>query len=86
MYKGSYKASISLCGDLFISRRLLEIKEGDSLFELQRKLKLCDCRFGNLETTVLCKDEGYPELFPGGGYAMTSLACACQISMVRSFL
>jgi poly-gamma-glutamate synthesis protein (capsule biosynthesis protein) len=33
-----------------------------------------ECRFGNLETTIHDR-EGYPEAFPGGGYAMASPIC-----------
>lgn len=73
MFKGSYNVKISLCGDLFISRRIPELR--NKLMSIQNIIKKHECRFGNLETTILNVNEGYPELFPGGGYAMASPAC-----------
>lgn len=75
MIKGEYNVKISLCGDLFFSRRFPDIDRCKNLSDIKEILQECDCRFGNLETAVLNKNEGYPELFPGGGYAMASPFC-----------
>lgn len=64
---------IALCGDVLISRRLPN-KYPDSLQQISEILKNQDCSFGNLETTVHNR-EGYPELFPGGSYAMCDPFC-----------
>lgn len=69
--------TISLCGDIFISKRL----PGSSypgFDELYTFLHKHECRFANLETTIH-KREGYPEAFPGGGYAMADPACLCDL-------
>ncbi|MBP5579354.1 MAG: CapA family protein [Ruminococcus sp.] len=59
---------ISGCGDILIAGHLPEGKYKG--FEEMRDLLMShDVRFGNLETTVH-RNEGYPSLFPGGGYAM----------------
>lgn len=59
---------IAGCGDAFISRRL---PEGgyEGFEEVSSLLHEHDFRFCNLETTVH-DNEGYPSLFPGGGWAM----------------
>ena len=75
MLKGSYNISISLCGDLFISRRIPFDSKGGIISKIQELLKSHDCVFGNLEVPVLKKDEGYPEMFPGGSYGMASPGC-----------
>lgn len=59
---------ISGCGDILIADRLPEGKYKG--FEKIRDFLMShDVRFGNLETTIH-RNEGYPSLFPGGGYAM----------------
>ena len=64
---------ISLCGDVLITKRMpVPLYEGGN--EISNFLKSHDCRFGNLETTVH-RREGYPEAFPGGGYAMALPEC-----------
>lgn len=62
--------SLSLCGDVLISKRLPHLY-GRDIFNLFQKH---DCRFGNLETTIH-RREGYPAAFPGGGYAMADPKC-----------
>ncbi len=76
MLKGSFKLSISLCGDLFISRRFPNNwLEGGTLHAIRDLFHKHDCVFGNLEVPVLNKNEGYPSLFPGGSYGMASPGC-----------
>lgn len=62
--------SLSLCGDVLISKRLPHLY-GEDISDLFLKH---DCRFGNLETTIH-RREGYPAAFPGGGYAMADPRC-----------
>lgn len=75
MIKGSYRVSISLCGDLFISRRLPKDEREGGLRAIRDLFGKHDCVFGNLEVPVLRKNEGYPSLFPGGSYGMASPGC-----------
>lgn len=75
MLKGPFNLSISLCGDLFISRRIPVDSSGKKLYDIQKLLKTHDCVFGNLEVPVLRRNEGCPELFPGGSYGMASPGC-----------
>lgn len=58
------------CGDLFVAKRLPRQKYSGytELVSLMQAHEVC---FGNLETTVH-NNEGYPSMFPGGGYAMAS--------------
>ena len=64
---------VSLCGDVLITKRMpFPLYEGGD--EISKFINAHDCRFGNLETTIHRK-EGYPEAFPGGGYAMASPEC-----------
>lgn len=56
------------CGDVFISRSLPE-SGYEGFDEISSLLHEHDFRFCNLETTVHA-NEGYPSLFPGGGWAM----------------
>lgn len=72
--------SISLCGDVFISKRLPSIAYPgfDELFTFLHKH---ECRFANLETTIH-RSEGYPEAFPGGGYAMADPCCLSDLKRV----
>lgn len=64
---------ISLCGDILINKRIP--KRGyDGLDKIIELLAEHDCNFGNLETTIH-RTEGYPEAFPGGGYAMADPLC-----------
>lgn len=60
------------CGDAFINRCLPK-KEYDGFGELSKYLQMHDFRFCNLETTIH-NNEGYPSLFPGGGWAMANPA------------
>lgn len=62
--------TISLCGDVLITKRLPECLD-TNVQELVNLVRGYEVRFANLETTIR-KDEGYPAVFPGGGYAMTS--------------
>ena len=58
---------ICLAGDIFINRPLpADGYEGFS--SLRSFIQSHDVCLGNLETVIRC-DEGYPSLFPGGGYA-----------------
>ena len=59
---------ISGCGDILIADRLPEGKY-KGFEEIKNFLGSHDVRFGNLETTIH-RNEGYPSLFPGGGYSM----------------
>ena len=59
---------ISGCGDILIADRLPEGKY-KGFEEMKKFLGSHDVRFGNLETTIH-RNEGYPSLFPGGGYSM----------------
>ena len=59
---------IAGCGDIMIADHLPEGRYKGFL-ELREFLVSHDIRFGNLETTVH-NNEGYPSLFPGGGYAV----------------
>lgn len=81
MIKGNYNFTLSLCGDLFISRRL-PAKWDEKLIEISDLLQKHDCKFGNLETAILKKNEGYPELFPGGGYAMAEPGCLVDLKAI----
>ena len=72
--------SISLCGDIFISKRLPS-KSYAGFDELQKILLQHECRFANLETTIH-NNEGYPEAFPGGGYAMAEPGCLSDLKRV----
>lgn len=69
--------SLSLCGDIFISKRL-PVMSYSGLDELCTLLQRHECRFANLETTIH-RNEGYPEAFPGGGYAMADPACLSDL-------
>lgn len=70
MYKGQCgNITISLVGDVMLSKRLPD-KFPPPLEKIHELLIQHDCRFGNLETTVHYPNEGYPESFPGGTYAM----------------
>ena len=64
-------------GDVFIAKRLPN-KYYDGFEEISNLIKKHDACFGNLETTVH-KNEGYPSLFPGGGYAMASPHCLADL-------
>lgn len=63
---------ISGCGDLFIAHHLAA-NQYDGFSELAELISSHDFKFGNLETTIH-RNEGYPSLFPGGGYAMADPA------------
>lgn len=65
---------LSFVGDLFVSRRLAAA-ERKALQPIRQHLASSDCRFGNLETTLLRRNQGTPALFPGGGYAMAPPSC-----------
>lgn len=67
----SKRITISLTGDVLISRRLPKTA---NLIAISNIIKSQDCRFGNLETTVH-RQEGYPEMFPGGSYTMADPFC-----------
>lgn len=56
------------CGDAFISRCLPQ-KKYPGFLDLATYLQTHDFCFCNLETTIH-NNEGYPSLFPGGGWAM----------------
>lgn len=69
--------TISLCGDLLISRRISpQIISSNPVTEL---LRSHECRFGNLETTIH-RREGYPAAFPGGGYSMADPLCLYDLN------
>lgn len=78
--KDNSTISISLCGDVFISKRLPSISY-PGFDELCTFLQKHECRFANLETTVH-RNEGYPEAFPGGGYAMTDPYCLSDLKRI----
>lgn len=67
------KITLALCGDVLLSRRLPN-RYPETLKEISDMLKAQDCSFGNLETTIHDR-EGYPELFPGGSYTMSTPFC-----------
>lgn len=69
--------TLSLCGDIFISKRL-PIQSYSGFEQIQQLLQQHECRFANLETTIH-RNEGYPEAFPGGGYAMADPACLSDL-------
>lgn len=69
--------TLSLCGDIFISKRL-PIQPYSGFEQIQQLLQQHECRFANLETTVH-RHEGYPEAFPGGGYAMADPDCLSDL-------
>ncbi len=73
MTKMSNSIRISLCGDVLQTRRFPK-GNIETLAEIKTFLHQHDCRFANLETTIHC-NEGYPEAFPGGGYAMAEPRC-----------
>lgn len=79
MLKESFRISLSLCGDLFISRRIPAYRTEGYMSKIQKLLMSHECVFGNLEVPVLKKNEGYPELFPGGSYGMASPGCLCDL-------
>ena len=61
---------IAGCGDIFISDRI-PTDDYSGYRKLREFLVTHRICFGNLETTIHNND-GYPSLFPGGGYAMAS--------------
>ena len=69
--------TLSLCGDIFISKRL-PIQSYSGFEQIQQLLQQHECRFANLETTIH-RNEGYPEAFPGGGYAMAAPSCLLDL-------
>lgn len=71
---------ISLCGDILISKRL-PLNSYSGFDELQKMLHQHECRFANLETTIH-RREGYPEAFPGGGYAMADPNCLSDLQRI----
>lgn len=71
---------ISLCGDILISKRC-PLKAYTGFDELQELLCRHECRFANLETTIH-RREGYPEAFPGGGYAMADPNCLSDLKRI----
>lgn len=60
--------TLAACGDAFISRCLPE-KKYPGFLDLATYLQAHDFCFCNLETTIH-NNEGYPSLFPGGGWAV----------------
>ncbi|MFI3243460.1 MAG: CapA family protein [Akkermansia sp.] len=65
--------TISFSGDVLLSQRIPAAGyEGRE--ELKQLLQTHECNIANLETTVH-RSEGYPESFPGGGYAMADPLC-----------
>ena len=69
-----------LCGDVLISKRLpFPLYDGGD--EVSNLLKSHDLCLGNLETTIRRK-EGYPEAFPGGGYAMAAPECLKDLKKI----
>ena len=70
--------TISLCGDVLISRRLPKKFMGGAFSALFHQH---ECRFANLETTIH-RREGYPAAFPGGGYAMADPQCLMDLKML----
>jgi poly-gamma-glutamate synthesis protein (capsule biosynthesis protein) len=72
MYKDKYgDISISLVGDVMLSKRL-PCSFPPRLEAVSNLMMQHECRIGNLETTVHYPEEGYPEAYPGGSYAMMS--------------
>lgn len=71
------KISISLVGDILITKRIPQ-KIPTRLKEIAKILNQHDIRFGNLETTIR-ENEGWPEVFPGGGYAMANPRCVTDL-------
>ena len=70
MYKDKCgNISIAFTGDVMLGKRLPKFFPL-KLEGVKRILLQYDCRIGNLETTIHRFDEGYPEAFPGGSYAM----------------
>lgn len=67
------KLRIALVGDVLITHRISFNKQ---LQEINQFFKSHDCVIGNLET-VIRKDEGFPEAFPGGG------SCFCPPSCIN---
>lgn len=65
------RITFSLTGDILLSRRM---PKKESLSTISNIINKQDCRFGNLETTVH-RNEGYPEMFPGGVYTMADPFC-----------
>lgn len=59
---------IAIVGDVLVTHRLPNNKQLEDISSL---FKEHHCVIGNLETVVR-KDEGYPEAFPGGG------SCFCH--------
>lgn len=72
MYKGRCgNISISLVGDVMLSKRL-PYSFSSKLASVSNLMMQHECRIGNLETTIHYPEEGYPEAYPGGSYAMMS--------------
>ena len=83
MLKGAFNISVSLCGDLFISRRIPQKSIwGGNFSHIKELLMKHDCVFGNLEVPILRKNEGYPSLFPGGSYGMASPECLSDLKRI----
>lgn len=74
MYKSSFEnITVALVGDVMLSKRL-PVSPSSGLTQVHDILHAYECRIGNLETTVHYKDEGFPEAFPGGSYAVAEPA------------
>lgn len=65
------KIRIALTGDVLITHNIPPYKGKECIKKLFHKH---DCCIGNLETVVR-REEGYPEAFPGGGYCFCSPKC-----------
>lgn len=65
------KIKIALTGDVLVTHRIPPYEGRENIAQL-----FCahDCCIGNLETVVR-RDEGHPEAFPGGGYCFCTPDC-----------
>lgn len=65
------KIKIALTGDVLVTHRIPPYEGREDIAQLFRAH---DCSIGNLETVVR-RDEGHPESFPGGGYCFCTPNC-----------
>lgn len=75
--------TIALTGDVLITKRIPKCP-AKPIIDVAEQIMKQEVRFANLETTIR-KKEGYPAVFPGGGYAMASPGCLSDLSELYGF-
>lgn len=72
------KLRIALVGDVLVTHR---IPFNEHIQQIKSFFKSHDCVIGNLETVVR-KDEGYPEAYPGGGSCFCNPLCLGDLKVM----